>query len=235
MAIPLFLAMTGAEFTAAGSLPKTVAWMACHFSAPDRGLTGFPPALPPGSLLMLNDQIPMAGHDPQQIGAQLQQAAETLDCCGVLLDFQRPGQQEAAKLAAHLVATLTCPVAVSDGYAKNLDCPVFLAPCPHHVPLSDHLLPWRGRQLWLDLAADAETITLTKQGSQFLPLLLEKLPQGGHSDDLLHCHYAIETTPEAVRFTLWRTQEDLDALALEAETLGVEALVGLYAECGARS
>ena len=235
MAIPLFLAMTGAEFAAAGALPKTAAWMACHFSSGDTGITNIPPSLPPGSLLILNDQIPLSGHNLGRVGEQLQQAADALDSRGVLLDFQRPHVPESKELAAYLVSRLTCPVAVSDLYAKELDCPVFLSPCPHHVPLSDYLLPWKGRRISLDLAVDAEVITLTRSGSQILPCPLGEMPEGSHADKLLHCHYSIETSADSMQFTLWRSREDLQNLAAEAEELGAEMLVGLYAEWKDRS
>lgn len=230
MAIPLFLAMTGAEFDAGMPLPAHTAWLACHFSAHDRGLTGLPPALPEGSLLILDDRISMAGHDPVIITRQLRQAVEDLGCSGLVLDLQRPGMPEAAGLAADLTAALPCPVAVSDLYAKPLDCPVFLSPCPHHIPLSEHLLPWKGRQIWLDLAVDAESILLTKDGAAILPFPPGEVPQNEHQDASLHCHYWMETGENFVRFTLWRTKEDRKVLSLEAERLGITGLVGLYSE-----
>ena len=105
MAIPLFLAMTGAEFAAAGTLPKTAAWMACHFFSGDAGITNIPSSLPPGSLLILNDQIPLSGHNLGRVGEQLQQAADALDSRGVLLDFQRSHVPESKELAAYLDTT----------------------------------------------------------------------------------------------------------------------------------
>ena len=198
MAIPLFLAMTGAEFASCETLPERIAWMACHFSLYGDELTNLPASLPPDSLLILNDRIPIGSHDREQIAQQLQQAAGALNCRGVLLDFQRPDVAEAKELAAYLVSHLDRPVAVSDLYAKEMDCPVFLSPCPHHVPLSDYLLPWKGRRLWLDLAVDAEVIVLTKSGSQIFPLPLGEVPEGGHADKLLHCHYSIDASVDSV-------------------------------------
>lgn len=235
MAIPRFLAQTSAEFAAANLFPDRVGWMACHFSPYGTGLTNLPPSLPSGSLLILNDRIPMAGHDPEIIVGQLRQAVDALDCYGILLDFQRKGFDEARQLAAALTASLPCPVAVSQVYAEDTDWPVFLSPCPHHVSLEDHIAPWKGQRLWLDLAVNTEVIILTKSGSQILPLPLGAVPESGHAENLLHCHYSIETCADSVQFTLWRTKADLEALAQEAETLGVEILVGLYAEWGVQS
>lgn len=225
-----YLAMTAAEFAAADPLPPKIGWMACHFSPYGTGLSNLPASLPPESLLILNDRVPLCGHDPQRIAAQLQQAVETLSCSTVLLDFQRRDDPQLQKLAAFLTASLSCPAAVSDAYADKLTCPVFLSPCPHHTPLAEHIAPWQGRELWLDLAADAETITLTKDGSDILPLPLGEIPEGGHWDEGLHCHYFTQTGDDFARFTLWRTREDLEALAKEAEELGIGTLVGLYQE-----
>ena len=230
MAIPLFLAMTGAQFQSCSVKPAYIAWMGCHFSPYGAGLSNLPPALPSGSAVMVNDRIPICGHRKELIAQQLQQITEQLPCSGIVLDFQRTGEEETARLARYLVSALSCPVAVSDHYAKELDCPVFLSPCPHHVPLSSYLQPWKGRSLWLDLASDAETITLTRTHSRIHPLPLGELPEGGHSDSLLHCHYSIESRQNQAQFTLWRTKEDRKALAREAEDLGAEAPVGLYSE-----
>ena len=230
MAIPLFLAMTGAEFQFCEALPEHIAWMACHFSPYGTGLSNLPPALPPGSLLILNDRIPICRHNPEVIRQQLQQIVEDHRCSGVVLDFQRKGVPETAQLATHLAKAISCPVAVSDHYAQMLDCPVFLPPCPHHTPLSEYILSWKGRKLWLDLAVNAESITLTKTGSQILPLPLGEFPEGGHTDRLLHCHYSTETSIDSARFTLWRTRADMETLSAEAEKLGIQILVGLYSE-----
>lgn len=230
MAVKRYLAMTAAEFASAEQLPANIAWMACHFSPYGTGLSNLPPSLPPSSLLIVNDRIPFRGHDPQQIAEQLHLAVENLGCAGILLDFQKPGIGALAELAAHLVSSLPCPVAVSEEYADNPDGIVFLPPCPHHTHLQEYIAPWDGRQLWLDWAADAETITLTKDGSFIHPLPLGELPEKGHWDEKLHCHYSIENTADFSRFTLWRTKDDLENLAREAEELGVHTLVGLYQE-----
>ena len=230
MEIGPYLAMTAAEFAAAGQLPAKTAWMACHFSPYSTGLANLPPALPAGSLLILNDRVPLWGHDPGRVAAQLKPAVETLNCAGLLLDFQRPDIAEATAMAAFLVSALPCPVAVSEHYAADLDCPVFLSPCPHHTHLKEHMAPWAGREVWLDLAVDGSAITLTKDGCSIFSLPLGELPENGFCDEILYCHYRAETGDDFARFTLWRTREDLQALAREAEVLGAKALVGLYQE-----
>lgn len=230
MATRRYLALTAAEFAAAQPLPSGTGWMACHFSPYGTGLSNLPASLPPESLLILNDRVPFRGHDPERIGEELGHCARELDCSAVLMDFQKPKVPELQALAEHLTAVLPCSAVISQQYAGNLTCPVFLSPCPHHTPLAELIAPWLGRELWLDLAVDAETITLTKDGAVILPLPLGVLPQGGHRDPRLHCHYSTEAGVDHARFTLWRTRKDLEALAREAEDLGITALVGLWQE-----
>lgn len=230
MATDLYLAMTASEFAAAAKLPPKAGWMACHFSPYGTGLSNLPASLPQGSLLILNDRIPILGHDPLRIEAQLAQAVDALSCAAVLLDFQTVNQPALRSLARHLVSSLPCPVSVCEEYAEDLACPVFLSPCPHHSRLTEHILPWSGRECWLDLAVDAETITLTEKGATILPLPLGEVPEAGRREEMLHCHYSIENTDESSRFTLWRTREDLNALKAAAEHLGIHTFIGLQSE-----
>ncbi len=232
MAIVRYLAMTAAEISQNPTFPGPIGWMACQFSQWSQGLSNLPGALPADSLLILNDFSSMDGHDPSVVGAQLRQSIDSLKCRALLLDFQRPFTQAQAELAAFLVGALPCPVAVSEGYARGLDCPVFLSSVPHHVPLEAHLAPWRDRELWLDLALDGAVITLTENGSQIAPLPPGEAIPEGREDTTLHCHYHIALPENAAQFTLWRTKEDLEGLIEEAETLGVTTTVGLYQELG---
>lgn len=222
MATGRYLAMRLAEFDPNGEIPPKTAWMVCPFS-PDWTM---PPALPSGSLLILTDeQIPVDAD-----WEQILQAVRAMDCAGVVLDFQKQKTAQTAAFAARLVSTLPCPVAISEAYAASLDCPVFLSPCPHHVPLQEHLAPWAGREIWLDLAVDAEIITLTAEGAVIAPVVPEESPPLCHREERLHCHYSIETGEDFARFTLWRTKEDVDNLQLAAEALGVHTFVGLRQE-----
>ena len=93
MAIRPFLAMTAAEIQGTETLPPKTAWMACHFSPYSTGLSNLPKALPPGSMVILDDITPIHGHDAEAIAAQLRSRLEEIECSGVLLDFQRPGNQ----------------------------------------------------------------------------------------------------------------------------------------------
>ena len=230
MAIRRYFAMTAAEIRGNPLLPPGTAWMACHFSPYGTGLSNLPRDLPPGALLTLNDRTPIHGHDPDRIAGQLAEAVTSLDCWGVLLDFQRPGVEEIAALAGHLAQALPCPVAVSDLYARELNCPVFLSPVPADMALGDYLAPWQGREVWLDLALDGEVITLTEKGAAAAPLLPGTVLEGGQQEETLHCHYQIALSDSDAKFSLWRTAEDLERLLAEAEELGVTTAVGLYQE-----
>lgn len=230
MAIPTYLAMTAGEFHHFPFCGHPAAWMACHFSPYGTGLSNLPVSLPENSLLILNDRIPFCGHDPQRIADQLRHAVQDHGCTGILLDFQREVSQDVLQLCQHLTNAVSCPVIISDSYGKDLDCPVFLSPCPHHVPLKDYIEPWHHRQIWLDLAMDAEEICITAQGSSVIPLPADAVIGDGFEHQGLHCHYHTAVTPDCITFTLHRTRSDLDALAYEAESLGIYALAGLYQE-----
>ena len=230
MAIRRYLAMTAAEMRTISVFPGEIAWMACHFSPYCLGISNLPRTLPPGSLLILDDITPIHGHDPQQIAGQLRERIDALRCSGLLLDFQRPDYEEAAALAKFLTQALPCPVAVSELYAADADCPVFLPPVPPSVPLEEYISPWKGREIWLEMALGGEVITLTPGGASTTPLPLEESCAGGHGDEVLHCHYHIAVEEEQARFTLFRTQDDLKKLLEEAEELGITNAVGLFQE-----
>lgn len=231
MVIIRFLAMTAGEMGEGGSMPAHPAWMACHFSPYGRGLSNLPEALPPGSLLMVDDRNPIQGHDPGQVAAQLAECVKKHQCAGVLLDFQRPGSGEAEALVTWLEETLPCPLGVSSLYGKGRRCAVCLPPPPCHVPLKEHLAPWPGREIWMELAAEGECLRLTPEGIQLAPFStpMKKAP---FREPSLHCRYTIALEENQPRFTLWRTREDLEALEQEAQTLGVTRTLGLWQELG---
>lgn len=228
MAIPQYLAMTGAEFRQSDSLPQQIGWMACHFSPYSTGLSNLPPTLPPDSLLILNDRIPMGGRqDFAFIAQELTQCLEENRCCGLLLDFQCRDIPQNAALADYLVRNLSAQVIVSAMYAKNLSCPVFLPPVPPDRPVDTCLADWQGREVWLELSLRPEQLVLTQAGAADSPEEIP-VPEGGFSHETLCCHYCIRRAADSVTFTLWRTPEDNKALLKKAEGLGVVGAVGLF-------
>lgn len=232
MPIPRYLAMTAAEMAGITPLPKPAAWMACHFSSGGNGLSNLPRWLPSDSLLILDDSIPMQGHDPQQIAAELGACLERLQCVRLLLDFQRPGEEQTRELAEYLCETLPFPIVVSDTYAQGLNCGVFVSPIPPDESLASRIAPWQGREIWLDTTTEGLEILLTEEGAKATPLPPWERSEGGFEEKRLHCHYRISLEENGAVFTLWRTKSDLEAQLAEAESLGVTATIGLYQEFG---
>ncbi len=229
MAINGYLAMTAAEFREYPPNGPKMAWMACHFSPYGTGLSNCPAALPEGAMLILNDRTPICGHDPERILGQISDLVEKFKCSGVLLDFQRPGVPETTELAKHLLAQLPCPTAVSDVYAQTNGSPVFLPPVPADMAVEDYLAPWREREVWLEAALEGCVMELTENGVMKKPL--EDIPTEGHRDETLCCHYRI-TVGDTVKFSLYRTEQDLTQLLQRGEACGVTRAVGLYQELG---
>lgn len=224
MPIPLYLAMTAAEFSSCPSLPERIAWMACHFSPYGTGITNCPQQLPPGSLLILNDRMPSCGHDPAQIADVLAQLAKDQACAGILLDLELPPDRLTRQIVASIIQSAPCPVAVSSQYAQDAACAVFLTP-PMHIPLADFLAPWEGREIWLEAAIEDVEFCITETGCRIQPLPCppEAFP---HRAPGAFSHYHITVEEDALHFSFRRSKEDLQAMAQEAEN--IHCMVGLY-------
>lgn len=227
MAIPLYLAKTAAEFALTEKQPDHLAWMACHFSPYGTGLTNLPTNLPENTLLILNDRTPVHGHDPKRIKDMIEKIINQLKCCGVLLDFQRPGCFETVEIAQELLS-LPCPVCVSDLYARELEGPVFLPPVPLTATVEEYLAPWQNREIWLDAALESLQCRVTENGSVFTPTTIPLFP--AQKELHLHCHYHIDVEEDSALFSIWRTTEDLHEQLQEAEEFGVKRAVGLWQE-----
>lgn len=223
MPIPLYLAMTAAEFSRCDPLPDKIGWMACHFSPYGTGLSNCPHSLPQGSLLILNDRTPVCGHDPKTVSGQLCRLAEQFQCSGILLDLQRPGCPETAKIVEAIRTDAPCPVAVTEYYITK-DCAVFLSP-PLHIPLAEFLAPWQGREIWLEAAIEDTCFTVTRDGCTQSPLFCPP-PDFPHRNDDAYCRYHIATDQDAVRFSLHRGQDEVQELLKNAT--GAARFVGLF-------
>lgn len=231
MPLPIYLAMTAAEFRQKSSFSGSIAWMACHFSPYGTGLSGHPETLPAGSMLIVNDRTPVCGHDPALITSQLVQLVEQFGCSRVLLDLQRPGEAETVQIVKAVLKALPCPVGVSECYAENLSCPVFLPPVPLLQSPEAYLAPWVQREIWLETALSCGSYQVSAQGCRSLPYSPGE-KQNIRRDDRLFCQYSIESGKDTVTFSLTRTAADLQALYQAVEPLGVSCLVGLYQELG---
>lgn len=225
MPIPLYLAMTGAEFFHCQSLPPKIGWMACHFSPYSTGLSNRPEQLPAGSLLILNDRTPVCGHDPERIAAEMAEMARESHCAGILLDLQIPGERRTEEIVEAVCKAAPCPVGISPHYWKEeLECAVFLEPPALHTPLSEHLAAWRGQPIWMEAAVEAAEYIITERGCRREPAAVsEALP---HFDRDAFCQYSIRQEAACVCFTLQRHRQELSAMMAAAD--GVSLFVGLY-------
>ena len=226
MEIPRFLAMTGAEFAFCKEKPAHIAWMACHFSPYGTGLSNLPEDLPAGSMLILNDRIPICGHDADRIAHELCDTVSSLECDSILLDLQRSDCPDNRNVAEAVLSLAHVPVGVSHLYAEGLDCPVFLPPPDLDVPLRNHLAPWDGREIWLEATLDTAQFKVTEKGCTSLPYAL---PMGQpFRDESLCCTYTYTIADTSAIFNLWRTPDDLIALLDQAGEMGVTRAIGLY-------
>ena len=220
-----FLAQTASEFHFPLPEGAKKAWMACHFSSYGTGLSNFPRELPEGSMVILNDRIPIFGHDPQKILRELEELVEQWKVSHVLLDFQRPGNQDTARVVRAVVEGLPCPVGVSPEHAGQFECAVCLPPLPPHMALEDWISPWKGRKLWMELAPVCRTYTIRDDGCQWADV-----PYSGefpHWDEGAKCRYRIEVSQDFARFTLHRGSAELELLKNMEE---IQCFVGLYQE-----
>jgi hypothetical protein len=231
MAIPFYLAQTGAEFHCCQPRPDKIGWMACHFSSYGTGVSNLPPQLPEGSLLILNDRTPVRGHDPQRIFEQLSETIRRHRCSGLLMDFQRAGEAGAASIAAALAA-LPCPVAVSDCYAEGLSGAVFLSPPELWTPVDAWLAPWAGREIWAEAVCQQAVVRITEDGSSY-----GEVPFGDEDWKLQEerfLSWEVTKGDGVLSVGLRRGPEELKKWMEQAEKLGVKRFFGLYQQssCG---
>lgn len=229
MSLPIYLALTATEFPHAVLSAEKPAYMACHFSPYGTGLSNLPARLPSGSLLIVNDRIPLCGHDPERISAELGQLADGFSCDGVLLDFQRKKEPLAQDIALKAVSSLPCPVAVTEHYGKDLDCPVFIWPSLY-IAVEETLRKWQGREIWLELALCQQKLTLTEDGCGIGEIFPYDRSPGRFYSPELACRYTSRINKRSVEFTLSRDADCLHSLLEQAQNLGVTRAVGLYQE-----
>ena len=225
MAIPGILAMTAEEIRHTAPLPKYPAYFGCYFT--DNGSILMPDRLSPGSGLILDDRSPIPNADH----GYLYERINALNPVFLILDFQRPAYTAADKLIA-VLADLPCPVVLPPQYAAKRRCPILLPPIPPHITAEEHLMPWLGREVWLELALDATKITVTAEGSAITAMTHAIAQPNPHKDSMLHCHYKITGQPDAVLFYCYRTLEDVQDLLHSPLPPNVTHTVAMYQEFG---
>jgi hypothetical protein len=220
-----FLAQTALEFPVPLPEGANKAWMACHFSSYGTGLSNLPVSLPAGSMVIVNDRIPIFGHDPGRVASELLTLTERFQISHIFLDFQRPGNKETASVVRAIIDALPCSIGVSEAYAREAACAVCLGPVPPHLGVAEWISPWEGRPIWLEVAPVCRTYAIGEGGC-----IWEDVRPGGkfpHWDEKAKCHYRIEISKDIVRFTLQRGSKELELLR---NTEGIECFVGLYQE-----
>ena len=223
MSIPLYLAMTAADFSSCSRLPPHVAWMACHFSASGTGLSNQPNSLPPESLLILDDQIPWNGHSLEQECRETAALLQKTGAEGILLDFERPPTEETLAMAILLTRHCTAvgtAIGMPELYAQLPEAAIFLPPLPCYQTPAQALSHYGGRELWLEASGNGCRLEVGAQGTQIIPespdlLQVESTQHALFQDPGLLCQYFTEKTEEGIRINLFdipgSLQEKLDA------------------------
>ena len=161
MTLPIYLAMIAEELRSCLSLPENIAYMACHYAPYGTGLANLPEQFSQDMLLILNDRIPPTVHDPQLIIEQLTDIAPSQ----ILLDFQQPDMPINHAVTQLIAQNTSVSVCCSQPYGNGLSCAVAVELPPPHLPLDQHLAPWSGREIWLDLDISAYIYTVTTDGA----------------------------------------------------------------------
>ena len=209
MVLPLYLAMMDREMQDSPLLPPHIARMGCSFDPDGPGLLNLPEVFPQHGMLIVDDRHPIGGHDPVLVTATLAEAVDRLGIDRILLDFERPPTPVSQAMAARIAQTLPCPVGMPPDYGAALDCPLFLPPCPLHVPMAEYLSRWSNREIWMEARMLQQTITITPQGTVYgIPSPADNLT-GGYFDNILRCQCITEITDDQVVFTLYDTPETI--------------------------
>ena len=228
MFLPIYLATTAQEFPNFKELPSTLCYLACHFSAGGEGLSNLPSALPEHSILCADDSTPISNHKASIVIKQLNDLIERFNPCGILLDFQRPGNPYTPNMVENILMHLSCPVAVSHIYARDYSCPVFLPPLPFRKTISEYLSPWKGREIWLEIENDKEMAIVTEES--FGVEQVCSIPNGiiQFRESSLLCHYCTQIKQDHIALFFHRTAQDLEELQMQAQKYGVTKFLGLW-------
>lgn len=234
MSIALYLAMTATDFSHCPLLPEPVAWMALHFSAGGRGLSNCPAALPPGSLLILDDQIPWAGHSGDMVCRTVEALLLNTGSMGLLLDFERPARPETRSLAAALAACcrdLGRAIAMPPDYLEGGEAAVFLPAPPCYADPAKVMAPWQGREVWLEAALTGYQAEIRAGGVEIQPRQPEALAELAAGEQIFLAprrlfQYVSRGSSRGVTVDLFDTPESLRARLPAWEALGVSLAVG---------
>lgn len=237
MSIPLYLAMTAADFSTAQAMPPRIAWMAMHFSVSGLGLSSRPRRLPPGSLILLDDQTPWNDHSLEAVCQETTDVLLRTGAAGLLLDFERPPTEETACLAQCLTQCCQeagCPIGMPPDYlGSSNEAAVFLPPLPCHCTPEQALAPYHGREIWLEAAAGGCQVTLGPDRPAIFPADPRHLAaESQHfiplTDPHLCCRYFSYPTGGGLQLALYDTEETLAEKLDRCQALGVTLAVGIW-------
>lgn len=172
MPISIYEAVTAGDCAERDAPKAHAAWMAAHFSAAGTGVSNLPQHLPPGSLLILDDQIPWQNHDAQRICQELLQAVADLACSGILLDFERepcPQTRSFCALLCTYCQQHSIPLGMPPAYGLSLPVALFLPPLPCWPGPKTVLQPFSGRELWMDAAESGCVAEIGSESVQIFP------------------------------------------------------------------
>lgn len=230
MSIPLYLAMTAADFFRCAEIPPHIAWMSLHFSPSGLGLSNLPAVLPPGSMVILDDQIPWNGHSSEQVCRELRGLLNTRKIHSLLLDFERPPRPETLSLAQRILSLckeIGCSVGLPRSYRTTGEGALFLPPLPCDFPPDK--LSSEADEVWLEVAPTGLTADILPNQvllEESAPIPLSGVPV--FTDPTLHCCYSSIPTSQGVRIRLFDTKETIQRKAPIWEKRGVTRLIGIY-------
>lgn len=234
MSIPFFLAISAQEFPFLSPPPRKVAWMSVHFSSSGPGLSNLPHGLPEGSLIILDDQMPWSGHSIEAVCRDLVGAMLENKARGLLLDFERPSNQDTALLTSALsqcCREIGVQLGAPESYAADPDTAIFLSPLPCQTPLER--LYRSGRRLWLDVSPAAFLLHIGPQGATGQVTDQTSFPDGSHpvfTDPELRCLYRSRPNADGVDVLLYHTPQSIREMLEMVDTDAVSLALGLYRE-----
>ena len=230
MNLSIYMAFVAAESEAILRYKGKAAWLGYHLSAFDSGITPRPSFLDSCHMLVLTDETPLLHHDPQKVTSEICAEAKSLGCEKILLDFQRPPTEKSLVLAKSILRSAPCAVGITECYANDTDCSVFLPSPPLWTPLQETIAPWKGRDIWLEIFPEDGCITITKKGGNYSPSApLENYP---FCDNALCLSYSTEQYAQQVKVHLHRGITEMKAFLHLADSLGISAAIGLYQQFG---
>ncbi len=227
MVLPIYLAMTFAQVYSKKP-DHPIVWMGASFSSNHTGLSNLPEALPPSSVLLVDDRIIPEEHDPERIIEELLRCKEQTCFESIILDFQNPYNKPCVQMAEHIAQALPCSVAVTPPYKDLSHGPILLPPHPPDIPFDEYTEPYSGRELWLEVTTENTVLTLTESGCTVHTEQQDEFTEPMFTDEQLCCSYHIKVTENNAVFSLFHRIEDLEQLSKKYSHIGLKRMIGLY-------